>query len=140
MALAHQAAQADTVVFKGGDRKKGIVTKATDEAIFFRQISSQMKIPLTRIEKIEYEDDATDWLELSDLYFSAKKYEQSLESLEKSKTFNPDNPVLALREKAIEQAKVEIALTQGKHSYDKRQSIKERDSKRELDRIKKFRR
>lgn len=33
--------------------------------------------------------------------------------------------------------KVEIALAQGKKSYDKRQSIKERDSKRELNRLKK---
>ncbi len=36
-------------------------------------------------------------------------------------------------------AKLEIALAQGKKSYDKRQSIKERESKRELDRQKKFR-
>ncbi len=32
-------------------------------------------------------------------------------------------------------AKLEIALCQGKHSYDKRQSIRERDDKRELDRL-----
>jgi len=36
-------------------------------------------------------------------------------------------------------AKLKIMLAQGKKSYDKRQSIKERDNKRELDRIKKFR-
>jgi len=35
-------------------------------------------------------------------------------------------------------AKVEIALAQGKKSYDKRQTIKARESKRELDRIKKM--
>lgn len=34
-------------------------------------------------------------------------------------------------------AKVEIALAQGKKSYDKRDTIKTRESKRELDRIKK---
>lgn len=32
-------------------------------------------------------------------------------------------------------AKVEIALAQGKKDFDKRESIKERDTKRELDRI-----
>ena len=35
-------------------------------------------------------------------------------------------------------AKVEIVLAQGKKSFDKRQTIKERDNKRELDRQKKF--
>ena len=34
-------------------------------------------------------------------------------------------------------AKVQIALGQGKKSYDKRETIKQRDNKRELDRIKK---
>lgn len=34
--------------------------------------------------------------------------------------------------------KVEIALAQGKKSYDKRNSIKEKDAKRDLDRIKKI--
>lgn len=36
-------------------------------------------------------------------------------------------------------AKVEIALAQGKKSYDKRDSIKERESKRNLDRLNKIR-
>ncbi len=36
-------------------------------------------------------------------------------------------------------AKLEIALAQGKKSYDKRQSIKEKDTRRELERIKKIR-
>ena len=35
--------------------------------------------------------------------------------------------------------KVEIALAQGKKSYDKRESIKEKDNKRSLDRLKKIR-
>jgi len=35
-------------------------------------------------------------------------------------------------------AKIEIFLAQGKKSYDKRQSIKEKDNKRELDRMKKL--
>jgi SsrA-binding protein len=34
-------------------------------------------------------------------------------------------------------AKIEIALAQGKKAFDKRDSIKERDNKRELDRLKK---
>ncbi len=33
--------------------------------------------------------------------------------------------------------KVEVALAQGKKTYDKRETMKERDSKRDLDRIKK---
>lgn len=37
-------------------------------------------------------------------------------------------------------AKVEIILGQGKKSYDKRESIKQKDNKRELDRIKKMNR
>lgn len=37
-------------------------------------------------------------------------------------------------------AKIKVMLAQGKKSYDKRQSIKERDNKRDLDRIKKLRR
>lgn len=35
--------------------------------------------------------------------------------------------------------KVEVALGQGKKSYDKRESIKEKDTKRDLDRMKKMR-
>lgn len=35
-------------------------------------------------------------------------------------------------------AKVEIFLAQGKKAYDKRQNIKERENKRDLDRIKKM--
>ncbi|MFA8299349.1 MAG: SsrA-binding protein SmpB [Hyphomicrobiales bacterium] len=33
-------------------------------------------------------------------------------------------------------AKVEIALARGKHTYDKRQSLKAKDAKREIDRMK----
>ena len=36
-------------------------------------------------------------------------------------------------------AKLEIALAQGKKSYDKRESIKQKDLKRDMDRIKKIR-
>lgn len=36
-------------------------------------------------------------------------------------------------------AKLEIALVQGKKNYDKRESIKQKDNRRELDRIAKFR-
>ncbi|MBP7273375.1 MAG: SsrA-binding protein SmpB [Saprospiraceae bacterium] len=35
-------------------------------------------------------------------------------------------------------AKIEIALAQGKKAFDKRETIKERDTKRELDRVKKM--
>ncbi|KXK40880.1 MAG: SsrA-binding protein SmpB [Saprospiraceae bacterium] len=35
-------------------------------------------------------------------------------------------------------AKLEIALAQGKKAYDKRETLKERDNKREIDRLKKI--
>ena len=35
-------------------------------------------------------------------------------------------------------AKLEVALAQGKKSFDKRETIKERDNKRDLDRLKKI--
>lgn len=35
-------------------------------------------------------------------------------------------------------AKLEVALAQGKKAFDKRESIKERDSKRDMDRLKKI--
>ncbi len=44
---------------------------------------------------------------------------------------------LYINDKGI--AKVEIVLTQGKKSFDKRQSIKEKDQKRDLARMKKLR-
>ncbi len=51
---------------------------------------------------------------------------------------NPGFTIVPLRlfinEKGL--AKLVIALARGKHEYDKRESIKERDDKREMDRIK----
>jgi SsrA-binding protein len=35
-------------------------------------------------------------------------------------------------------AKLEIALAKGKHAYDKRETIKERDNKRDLDRLMRY--
>lgn len=50
---------------------------------------------------------------------------------------NPGFTIVPMRlfvnEKGL--AKLVIALARGKHEYDKRQSIKERDDKREMDRI-----
>ena len=43
--------------------------------------------------------------------------------------------VLFINEKGL--AKVEIALCQGKRTYDKRQSLREADDKREMDKLKK---
>ena len=43
---------------------------------------------------------------------------------------------LFINEKGL--AKLVIALARGKHEYDKRESIKERDDKREIDRIKRL--
>lgn len=44
---------------------------------------------------------------------------------------------LFINEKGL--AKLVIALARGKHEYDKRESIRERDDKREMDRIKRYR-
>lgn len=44
--------------------------------------------------------------------------------------------VLFINEKGL--AKVEIALCQGKHTYDKRQSLREADDKREMAQIRKM--
>ncbi len=43
---------------------------------------------------------------------------------------------LFLNDKGL--AKIEIALAKGKHGYDKRQSLKEQDARREMDRYQKF--
>ena len=53
------------------------------------------------------------------------------QTLESGKTIIP--LTLFINDKGL--AKLEIALCQGKHSYDKRQSIRERDDKRELARV-----
>lgn len=51
---------------------------------------------------------------------------------------NPGYTIIPLKMFIIKgKIKVEIGLCKGKKDYDKRESIKERDSKRELDRIKK---
>lgn len=51
---------------------------------------------------------------------------------------NPGFTIVPIRLFINEQglAKLVIGLARGKHEYDKRQSIKERDDKREIDRIK----
>jgi SsrA-binding protein len=43
---------------------------------------------------------------------------------------------LFLNERGL--AKIEIALAKGKKQYDKRQSLKEKEDKREMDRMKKI--
>ena len=50
---------------------------------------------------------------------------------EKSMTIVP--VTLFINEKGL--AKLEIAIAKGKHHYDKRDSLKEKDSKRDLDRL-----
>ncbi|MGV9002858.1 SsrA-binding protein SmpB [Flavobacterium sp.] len=60
-----------------------------------------------------------------------KKLERAIEA--KGLTIIPIR--LYVNEKGI--AKLEIALSRGKKTYDKRESLKEQDSKRDLDRIKK---
>ena len=51
--------------------------------------------------------------------------------IEKSMTIIPIT--LFINEKGL--AKLEIAIAKGKHHYDKRNSLKEKDSKRDLDRL-----
>ena len=51
--------------------------------------------------------------------------------IEKSMTIIPIT--LFINEKGL--AKLEIAVAKGKHHYDKRNSLKEKDSKRDLDRL-----
>jgi SsrA-binding protein len=60
-----------------------------------------------------------------------KKLERAIET--KGLTIIPIR--LYINEKGL--AKLEIALAKGKKTYDKRESLKEQDSKRDLDRIKK---
>lgn len=60
-----------------------------------------------------------------------KKLERAIET--KGLTIIPIR--LYVNEKGI--AKLEIALSRGKKTYDKRESLKEQDTKRDLDRIKK---
>jgi len=58
------------------------------------------------------------------------------QTLESGKTIIPLR--LFINEKGL--AKMDIALCQGKHSYDKRQSLKAKDDRREIDRMMKDRR
>lgn len=53
------------------------------------------------------------------------------QTMETGKTIIPLR--LFVNEKGL--AKVEIGLCQGKHSYDKRQSLREKDDKREIERL-----
>ncbi len=62
---------------------------------------------------------------------------RKLEKRVKEKGFTIVPIDLHLSERGL--AKVQIALAQGKKSYDKRESIKERDLKRDMDRMKKYR-
>ena len=61
---------------------------------------------------------------------------RKLESKSKEKGFTIIPTLLFVDERGY--AKLEISLCRGKHSYDKRETIKQRDSKRELDRVMKY--
>ncbi|MCB0703778.1 MAG: SsrA-binding protein SmpB [Saprospiraceae bacterium] len=61
---------------------------------------------------------------------------RKLEKRVKEKGFTIVPYRLYLSERGI--AKIEIALAQGKKSFDKRETIKEKDQKRDLDRIRKI--
>ena len=62
---------------------------------------------------------------------------QQLEKKVKEKGFTIVPHKLYISDRGF--AKVEIALAQGKKSYDKRESIKQKDMKRDLDRMKRSR-
>jgi SsrA-binding protein len=61
---------------------------------------------------------------------------RKLETKSKEKGFTIIPTLLFVDERGF--AKLEIALCKGKHSYDKRESIKLKDNKRELDRALKY--
>ncbi len=61
---------------------------------------------------------------------------RKLENKSKEKGFTIVPTLLFVDERGY--AKLEIALCKGKHFYDKREKIKQRDTKRELDRAMKF--
>ena len=61
---------------------------------------------------------------------------RKLENKSKEKGFTIIPTLLFVDERGF--AKLEIALCKGKHSYDKRESIKLKDNKRELERALKF--
>ncbi len=61
-----------------------------------------------------------------------KKELRKLEAKSKEKGFTIVPIMLYINEKGL--AKLDIALAKGKHSYDKRESIKEKDTQRDLER------
>lgn len=61
---------------------------------------------------------------------------RKLEAKSKEKGFAIVPTLLFIDERGF--AKLEIALCKGKHYYDKRETIKQRDTKREMDRAMKF--
>ena len=62
---------------------------------------------------------------------------RKLEKKMKEKGFTVVPYKMYLSERGL--AKLEVVLVQGKKSYDKRQSIKEKDNKRDMARLKKIR-
>ena len=61
---------------------------------------------------------------------------RKLETKSKEKGFTIIPTLLFVDERGY--AKLEISLCKGKHSYDKRETIKQRENKRELDRVMKY--
>lgn len=66
------------------------------------------------------------------LLLLTKKEIKKLDNKVKEKGFTIIPTVLFINERGL--AKIEIALAKGKHSYDKRDSIKQKDLKRDMDR------
>lgn len=114
LVLAGGPARADVIVFKGGERQEGIVSPAPGEpnSVFFQQTLGQVKISRDRIQETIEESDSTDWREVGDLFFQAKRYDKALEAFKKAGTFTPQDAQLAERMKATEAALTREAGTE----------------------------
>jgi tetratricopeptide (TPR) repeat protein len=106
LVLAGGHARADVIVFKGGERQEGIVTTAPGDpgSVYFQQTMGQVKISRDRIQEVVEEPDSTDWREVGDQFFQAKRYDKALEAFKKAGTFTPPDAQLDERTKATQAA------------------------------------
>lgn len=118
-------AWADILILKGGGRQEGIVTAAPGDAdaVILQKTSGSIKIPRSRIERIEEEDDATDWRRLGDQFFGSRKYPNALEAYRKAARFKPDDlqinaliesTMKALEETAAVERRQQVSVISGK--------------------------
>ncbi len=91
---------ADVLILESNERYEGIVTPAPgkpDSYLFRRAVGGQIEIHKDRIKKVEFEDDATDWMRIGDQYSEKKYFQKALESYEHALKFEPDNATLKER-------------------------------------------